>query len=161
MTHVSDTSISTSSEDLPAPLYRTTFPDELMRHADRDPEFSATMQEIADLFQVSRLTVCSWCSQHPDFAAVVTQVQEGRNDRMAQKLYRVASGYAYRERKTVHDMDGKMVKEEITEKYLPENVNAIRLWPINRNAKEWKARPEETVAASVTINLVNNLEEFR
>ncbi|HJJ35689.1 MAG TPA: hypothetical protein O0X27_00785 [Methanocorpusculum sp.] len=150
-----------SSCDAVVPVYSPSFPDDLMRHADRNPLFSGTMQEIADIFKVSRSTVCAWCTDHPAFGDAVIQVQEGRNDRMAQKLYRAASGYAYKEHKIVQDTDGTVLKEEISEKYLPENVNAIRLWLINRNGREWKAKPEETVAASVTINLVNNLEEFR
>lgn len=69
-----------------------------MAYAGREPMFSGTMQEIADLFHVSRQTASDWCDAHAAFAAAVAQVKEGINDRMAQKLYRAASGYAYRER---------------------------------------------------------------
>ena len=156
-----DVSVQTVLETDPALMYQPAYPAELMDKAEKDPNFSGTMQEIADFFQVSRATVCSWCCVHPAFGDAVTQVQDSRNDRIAHLLYRAASGYTYQERKIIRDKDGFKLKEEIYEKYMPENINAIRLWLINRNSRDWKAKPEETVAASVTINLVNNIEEFR
>lgn len=142
-------------------LYKDIYPSELMQYAKQTPSFSSTFQEIADLFQVSRNTIRIWCRTQPEFGDTVKQIQDGRNDYMAQKLFHAAAGYPYEERKIVRDQDGMLLKEEITEKYLPENIQAIRLWLINRNGTEWKAKPEDAVQANVTINLVNNLEEFR
>ena len=71
----------------------------------------ATDKEIADFFDVTEQTINNWKTQHPDFFESIKKGKVQADAEVADKLYKRATGYTFRE--TTFEKVG--AKEETTE----------------------------------------------
>ena len=100
----------------------------------------ATTADLAEFFEVTRQTVRNWMAAHPEFLAAIVISKKVADDRVKLSLYERAVGYTYDSEKIVV-VKNKVVRVPIRE-HVPPDVNAERLWLMNRQPEEWRDKPE-------------------
>jgi len=98
----------------------------------------ASLQEIAELLDISFPTLQAWRDKHPAFRNALLEGRELADARVARSLYRRAIGYSHSD---VHIcvIDGQVVQTP-TVKHYPPDTGAAFIWLQNRRRGEWKQR---------------------
>ena len=97
----------------------------------------ATMEQIADFFEVNGDTVHSWMRKHREFADALKSGRQDADANVAKSLYRRAIGYKRKAEKVFCLKDGTLVRAETFE-YVPGDVTSCIFWLKNRAPKEWR-----------------------
>jgi len=103
-------------------------------------------REVAEHLGVAVRTVHRWKKDHPEFLKALVETKATLDSRVELTLYRRALGYTYTEVEVTFEPGpgGKSVEVrriERTKEALPD-LNAIRLWLINRDAANWRDKRE-------------------
>lgn len=123
---------------------------EYAERAEKYCWLGATDRELAELFEVSNVTIWSWQSAHPAFFAALKRGKENADERVARSLYGRATGYTYETEKLFYDKDAGVVRATTTE-HVPPDVTACIFWLKNRNPAEWR----DAVTSMVDIKLTH------
>lgn len=102
----------------------------------------ATDYEMADFFGVDTVTVWRWRNEHDDFCKATVVGKQTCDDRVVRSLYQRAVGYSYNSEK-LFCYEGAVTRADVVE-HCPPDVNAARLWLMNRNGNDWKEKQETT-----------------
>lgn len=98
----------------------------------------ATDEKLANLFNVTEMTINNWKKEHPDFKE---KVQDGKDiydtGIVEDSLLESCKGKEWIEVVTIKK-DGKVLYEKFTKKYLPPNPTTMLFWLKNRNRNRWK-----------------------
>jgi hypothetical protein len=101
----------------------------------------ATDDDLAAAFGVVKQTIYTWKGAHPAFAAAFS-AKDTADDAVERALYERAVGYEH-EAVKLFNHNGSVIEAPYVERYAPD-VQAIRLWLINRRPKQWRDRQETT-----------------
>lgn len=101
-----------------------------------------TENEIAVSMEVAPSTFKKWKKEHADFEAAVNKAKEVADAEVELSLYKRATGYSYKEKKTVVTMDKdgnqKPARIEVTDKDVIPDVTACIFWLKNRRRDKWR-----------------------
>lgn len=103
----------------------------------------ATVEEMADFFDISIDTIYGWQRKHPEFSEAIKDWKKYADDRVEQSLYRKALGY---------DKDGK---------HYPGSDTAAIFWLKNRKSREWRDVKERIDTYRSEDGEINQLELAR
>jgi hypothetical protein len=95
----------------------------------------ATFYDLAQAFNVNRITIWRWRNTVPEFCDALKEVRAEADDRVVNALYERAVGYTHEiEKAFLHE--GKVVTGKVKEAVLPD-VTAAIFWLKNRRRGEW------------------------
>jgi len=104
----------------PKPKYDPVF----AGHARRLCMMGATMQELADYFDVARCTIATWSAQYPDFGQAVAEGRLAADSVIAERLYDKAKGYEAEAERLVQ-IDGEWRPVSYTRRLAPDTQACI------------------------------------
>lgn len=122
----------------------------LADYAKTVEHFTATNAEIAQVLSCSERTIIAWKSRHPEFKALIEELQHNPDIHVENAIYRAAIGYEYEETTVETGANGE--KLIIYKKHQPPNIAAARLWLTNRKPGEWRDKQITEHTGEVTIN---------
>ena len=96
---------------------------------------SATDQDIADFFNVSRDTIKNWSKQHPEFDTARRTGKLIADAEVVHRLYQRAIGCQVKKQKVLSNGD---IVEYIEE--LPPEIRAIEYWLTCRQRDKWSSK---------------------
>ena len=108
--------------------------------------------EVAEKLGVAVRTIHRWKKEHPEFLKALLETKAIMDARVEMSLYQRATGY--RATKTEVTVEGGQETKRVTktEEVLPD-VNACKLWLINRQPENWKDKQDVSVTGDLVINL--------
>lgn len=98
------------------------------------------LEEIADAFQVDKLTIDRWKREHKDFDEAFELGVDLANGRVRRSLHQVACGYEYVDVK-IFRHKRRIIYAPFTV-HVPADVQAAILWLANRRPDEWALKPD-------------------
>lgn len=98
----------------------------------------ATDFDLAQEFGVTTATIWLWRSKHEEFLNATLEGKEAFDSRAERSLAMRAVGYSYHSEK-VFNFEGQIIRAPIVE-HVPPDVNACRLWLMNRRPDKWRDR---------------------
>lgn len=106
----------------------------------------ATDNDLALFFGVSMRTITRWRTAHPNFAKAVKRGKLVADSKVAESLYRMATGFfSVKKQKVFGDAkSGGHFVVDYEEEQLP-NVAAGIFWLKNRQPEQWRDRPKTEV----------------
>lgn len=99
---------------------------------------TATDQEIAEFFGVSKQTLYAWEKAHPEFLDSITRGKMVADANVAERLYQRAMGYEH-EDVYPSSYQGAVTLTPI-KKHYPPDTTAASLWLRNRQREKWRDR---------------------
>lgn len=96
----------------------------------------ATDEQLAIFFKVCELTINNWKKDHPDFFESIKNAKLDADHQIGKSLFQRALGYEHPEER-VFCSEGEITTHQTTKHY-PPDTQAIRLWLLNRQPKEWR-----------------------
>lgn len=111
-------------------------------------ELAATDDEIADFFNVDRVTLYRWKLKHEDFCNAMKNGKLVSDERVERSMYQKGVGYYVTEEQAVKIKTGQYEeKVEIVQvqRYVPPDTTAQIFWLKNRRKDEWRDRREVEV----------------
>ena len=136
---------------------KTLYRDYMMKEAYRLGMLGLTMEEIADFWGISRMTLHRWAKNKPEFSYTLKKAKEEADSKVSDSLYKRALGYQYKE---VHrqpeeiieyedgqrvsltkNYDNLVVAKVITKEVIPDTTAQI-FWLKNRQPGKWRDKHE-------------------
>jgi hypothetical protein len=113
-------------------------------HAYKYMLLGATLEQLADSFDVHVDTIYEWKKVHSQFSESIKEGGDEADLKVAQSLFHRATGYEHSEEK-VFQFAGDIITHD-TVKHYPPDVTAIIYWLNNRQRKtgNWAQRQEVT-----------------
>lgn len=110
------------------------------KQAEKLCEMGATDEDLAEFFEVNRLTIHRWKVTHAEFCNALKAGKSSADDRVERSLYARATGY-------VHDEDKIFMSEGQpvivpTKKHYPPDTTAGIFWLKNRRPAEWRDKQD-------------------
>jgi hypothetical protein len=99
---------------------------------------SATNEDLASFFEVTRRTVDNWIATHGDFAKAVRSGRLAADARVARCLYDRAVGWEHKVQRTV--MHGGKARKITDLVRYPPDTRACIFWLRNRRPDTWRER---------------------
>jgi hypothetical protein len=107
--------------------------------------------ELGEYFGVIEKTINNWKKSHPEFLQALKKGKVIADANVAERNYKLATGYQYDEVHTIKEQvykDGKpvegteIVRTETIRKEIPANVTSGIFWLKNRRRKDWSDKQE-------------------
>lgn len=131
--------LRTAMQRREAVRWRDEYPMLLVTYAENDPDFRATVVQVAEFFGCTTRAVYKWKDEHPEFAEAFEAAKQIVVDRSLAGLYELAVGATSRSKKVTRRPDGTET-EEITIRRDAPNVHAAIFLLKNLRPNEWKDR---------------------
>jgi len=112
----------------------------------------ATDKQIADIFEISEVTLNAWKNTQSSFLKSLKKGKEEADSKVAKSLFQRATGYEHEEDK-LFQYDGNILSERITKHYPPDVVACI-FWLKNRQPELWRDKTEIETSNKKTINVI-------
>lgn len=129
----------------------------------------ATDKEIGDFFEVTEQTINNWKQTHPEFFESIKKGKFSADSAVAERLFKRAVGYAYKEtsyEKIVVDKPAEpedeeaegenieidLYKKKVVHKELAPDTIAAIFWLKNRQKDKWRDKQEYDLNHNGTIN---------
>lgn len=109
--------------------------------------------ELASFFDIAESTLNDWKNRYPAFSESIKAGKEAADAEVADCLYRRATGETVVFEKAVKKEDGGYEAMRLKQ-FIPGDVQAQRLWLLNRRKQSWRDKQDIDLAA--TINIVVN-----
>ena len=118
--------------------------------------------EIADAFGISEVTLNGWKQRHPSFLKSINEGKIDADATISRRLYERAAGLVKMPAvKVFYDKDkGEPVYAPYVEHLAPD-VNAQRLWLLNRQPGRWRERREIDMTVSLEMEIARLSPEER
>ena len=128
--------------------YRAEHAERAFRHC----LLGATDEQLAALFNVGVHTIENWKRRHPDFLGAITSGKEDADSRVAEALFRRATGYSHDAVKIFAPKaeGGEPVVVPYTE-YYPPDTQAASLWLRNRRPQDWRDKTDVAVSGQINF----------
>ena len=97
----------------------------------------ATDKQLSDFLEISEATLNNWKTEHPEFLESIRKGKDVADMDVAEKLYKRAIGYQYKEESKILEGD-KIVKKTETIKTMAPDTIAQMFWLKNRQKKHWR-----------------------
>ena len=141
---------------------KTSYTPEFNEQARKLCLLGATDEEIADFFNVTETTINRWKNLYPEFCVSIKKGKIIADAEVAESLYKRATGYEYKEVKSVpaverNNKDGedkkvtdnkKLIVKEVNIKHIPPDPTSMFYWLKNRRPKEWRDKREVDVTTN-------------
>lgn len=137
------------------PTYKQNYPDLLREAFDKNPEYLGNYEEIASIFNVTRMTVYLWRNEYPDFAAACDEVRDLAADRAERGMYLLAEGPVIV--KTIEKPNGEIITE--TTRAAPD-FRALKFILTNRRPDEWKDKTDVAVSGEACSPIILFADEI-
>ena len=107
-----------------------------------------SLVEMSRLLNLTQKDFADVCNSNPMIQDAIDLGLNSRNKDVENALYKLATGYTVEEKTTYKTQTGnrEMVKEQITEKFIPPNERAARYLAENRRRYEFKSNTTELAA---------------
>ncbi|MGH1360993.1 MAG: helix-turn-helix domain-containing protein [Burkholderiaceae bacterium] len=116
----------------------TKYKPEYVAQSKRLCLLGATDEQLADFFEVHVDTIYEWKKVHPEFSEALKEGKFAADAKVAESLYKRATGYEHRAVKIVADAKTKEDHTvEYTERFAPDTTAAI-FWLKNRQSALWR-----------------------
>lgn len=119
----------------------TSYKPEYAKQAEVACRLGATDRDLAELFQVSTVTLNTWKVQFPEFLNSLKQDKAIADARVERSLFQRAVGYSHEED------DIRVIENQIvvtpTIKHYPPDTTACIFWLKNRMPEQYRANPED------------------
>lgn len=109
----------------------------------------ATNEELADFFHVSVATISNWLNVQPEFLESITQGRSVADAKVAESLYKRATGYVAPDVHVASYMGQSIVTP--IEKHYPPDTAAAFIWLKNRQPGKWRDKKEVEHSGEVGI----------
>ena len=120
------------------------------KQAEKLCEMGATDEDLAEFFEVNRLTIHRWKIAHEEFCNALKAGKSSADDSVERSLYERASGYTADEDK-IFMHEGEPVIVPTKKRYPPDTTAAI-FWLKNRRPEDWREK-QEVEHKGLTIQL--------
>lgn len=115
-------------------------------------------KEIADRLGISASTFYHWRKEHPEFCEALNEGKEVVDAKVEKALLTRALGYEYDEVEETQDIKQSKSGEEVAHKrrivrkkaVIPD-VQAQRLWLLNRRPEQWRDKQDINVNGAITL----------
>lgn len=114
----------------------SSYKQEYAKDAEKLCRLGATDNELADFFEVDRVTIYRWKHQFPEFCHALKTGKDALDARVEQSLYHRAVGYTFDSEK-VFQFQGQIVRAPVKE-HVPPDTTAGIFWLKNRRPKDWR-----------------------
>jgi hypothetical protein len=118
----------------------TDYRPEYVKVAGAMARLGGTDFEIAEELGVKTSTVWRWRSKYPEFCSAIDSGRDTFDNRIERSLAQRAAGYSYHSEK-VFQYEGQIIRADVVE-HCPPEVNACRLWLMNRRPDKWRDKQE-------------------
>jgi len=109
-----------------------------------------TDEELAAFFNICVATLNNWKRDIPAFLESIKEGKEAADANVADSLYRRATGETVLVERVIKDEQGKHDVLKISQ-YIPGDVQAQRLWLLNRRKLNWRDKQEIEHSGSIDI----------
>ncbi len=119
---------------------KTSFKPEYVVLAEKLSKLGLTDRQMADVFEVSEVTINNWKIKHEDFCLALKNGKLIADAEVSEKLFNRATGYQYTEtKKEFEDILSKKPTKivETTKTVVPDTTAAI-FWLKNRQPEYWR-----------------------
>lgn len=129
----------------------TDYKEEYVQQAFRLALLGATDKEMAGIWDVEESTVNNWKIAHPEFLVSIKAGKIEADAKVAESLYKIATGYQFKEttfekigpgddtmevgEEGIESIEQDLYKKKVVVKDQPPNVAAINIWLKNRRGK--------------------------
>lgn len=123
----------------------------------------ATNVDLAKHFGVSQTTIKTWYKEKPEFLAAVKAGKLGADMKVAEGLYKRATGFEHHEVTREGDApfdqatggyDKKLLKvTKVVTKYIPPDAGAALNWLKNRQPEHWRDKVHIDLAAELDLTM--------
>jgi hypothetical protein len=110
--------------------------DEKIKQVEKLARLGATDEEVADFFEVSRVTIWRWKEADERFCSALKAGKEPADDRVERSLYARATGYECDE-VDIRVVNGVIEQTPIRKRYPPDPTSCI-FWLKNRRPDRWR-----------------------
>lgn len=133
----------------------TKFKPEYVKQGYELALLGVTDAQMATIFDVDEATIHRWKISHPEFCESLKEGKHGADSKVAQSLYKRATGYEHQAVKISANPNGDEHVTEYTERYPPDTTAAI-FWLKNRQPELWRdiSRKELTGADGGPVEVV-------
>lgn len=114
----------------------TKYQPEFADQARKLCELGATLEQVADFFNVAMSTASLWQVKHPEFSESLKAGRDKLDGMVEQSLYRRARGYEH-DAVDIRVVDGTVVQTPIRKHYPPDTTACI-FWLKNRQPGKWR-----------------------
>ena len=127
-------------------------------------------KDIANFFDVCEATITNWKRDYPDFLASIKRGKEEADMKVAESLYKKATGKHKAkevtfEKVVLRPQDDTSIEEEVYKKKvvvkdIPADTAAAFIWLKNRQSDKWRDKIETDNKVSIGDNLANVLGQI-
>jgi hypothetical protein len=100
-----------------------------------------TDKELANVYDVSEVTINAWKNKHPEFLKSIREGKEIADSKVAESLFRLATGFKVKKTKFATHEGLITDSKEYDEDVIP-NQRAAEFWLRNRQRGRWTNNPE-------------------
>lgn len=136
----------------------TDFKEDYIEQAYRLCLLGATDKELGEFFHVSEQTINNWKKDYPPFFESIKEGKSNADARVAQALYKRATGYSHKE-VHVSNYRGDITLTELTKEYPPDTAAAI-IWLKNRQPDKWRDKIETNVDVKLNKETLQEIEQL-
>lgn len=125
-------------------------------HGYRFALLGFTVKEIAQGFGVNHQTIKNWFKKHPEFFASVTRGRVEADAKVAEGLFKRATGFRTIEQRAFVRSIGDFTQEvEIKdiEIHYPPDAGAALNWLKNRQPGKWRDKQDVQLSGEVSVSL--------
>jgi hypothetical protein len=115
----------------------TSFKPEYSEQAYKLCLLGATDKEMADFFGVSEVTFNAWKQEFPDFLKSMRDGKVSADAKVAESLYKRATGYTSKKVVTA-TIGGEITDIKEVNEYIGPDTSAASLWLRNRQSAKWR-----------------------
>jgi DNA-binding XRE family transcriptional regulator len=115
----------------------TKFKPEFVKQAYEMALLGITDAQMAAIFDVTEQTLNNWKKEIPEFFESLKEGKHGADAKVAQSLYKRATGYEHKAVKISSNPNGDEHVTEFTERFPPDTTAAI-FWLKNRQPDMWR-----------------------
>lgn len=109
--------------------------------------------ELANFFGVCEATINNWKTEYPAFLASIREGKDYADAEVADSLYRRATGEEVIFEKAVKKDDGSYEAMRLKQ-FVPGEVQAQRLWLLNRRKGNWRDKVDTEHSGNVTVTRI-------
>lgn len=117
----------------------------------------ATDAEMAEVFDVSEVTINAWKLAHKEFSLALKKGKMIADADVADRLYQRAMGFQHPE-VDIRVIDHQVVQTPITKIYAPDPAAAI-FWLKNRQRGKWRDKVDTELSGSLNVRSAKDMTD--
>lgn len=120
----------------------SSFKPEYVEQAEKLCRLGATDEELADFFNVNRITIWRWAQRHDAFCNALKSGKEAADERVERSLYHKAIGYTFDSVKIFMPSGATEPVYAPFKEHVPPDTTAGIFWLKNRRSDAWRDKRE-------------------